>query len=150
VRNDAVRHPDGVTRDIPAWQRALAIAAGGAAGAALRWAVVSMVTPGLFPWPVLAVNIAGSFMLGTVLANEWNHPTTRLLLHDGAGIGFCGGLTTFSTFAVEIVDLIREGDTTIAAAYAVASVAGALVAIVAGAASLGRVRASTLPLEERP
>jgi CrcB protein len=132
------------------WPRVVAIAVGGAAGAALRWAVVTSTTSGTFPWPVLAVNIVGSFVLGLLLAEEWTHPTLRLLLHDAGGIGFCGGLTTFSTFAVEVVDLSRDGHTTTAAVYAIASVAGTLAAIVAGAALVGRVRAVVLPLEERP
>jgi fluoride exporter len=132
------------------WQRAAAVAMGGAAGAALRWAIVSATTTHVFPWPVLAVNIAGSFILGGALAEEWAHPRARLLLHDGVGIGFCGGLTTFSTFAVEVVDLMRDDHTPTAGLYLLASVAGAIGAILAGAALFGRVRALLLPLEERP
>jgi CrcB protein len=131
-------------------ERVVAVAVGGAVGATLRWAVFTTTASGSFPWPVLVVNIAGSLLLGVVLAEEWTHPTARLLLHDGVGIGFCGGLTTFSTFAVEVAQLGRDGDVTTAATYAVASVAGALLAIVAGAAGLGQVQAVRLRLEERP
>lgn len=130
--------------------RAATIAAGGIAGAALRWAVVTTVAAGRFPWPVLAVNVGGSFLLGVLLAEEWDHPKARLLLHDAGAIGFCGGLTTFSTFAVEVADLMRDGHAAIAGWYTLASVAGTVVAVVAGAATLRRVRALTLPLEERP
>ena len=130
--------------------RAAAIAAGGGGGAALRWAVVTTVAAGRFPWPVLAVNVAGSFLLGVLLAEEWDHPKARLLLHDAGAIGFCGGLTTFSTFAVEVVDLVRDGHAATGALYTLASVAGAIAAVVAGAAALRHVRALALPLEERP
>jgi CrcB protein len=128
----------------------VAIAIGGVAGAALRWAVLASVDSGRFPWPVLVLNVSGSFLLGVLLAEEWSHPRTRLLLHDAGGIGFCGSLTTFSTFSVEVVDLVRDNDLGMAVLYTVASVAGTIAAVVAGAAALRRVQAITLPLEEQP
>lgn len=131
--------------------RWLAIAAGAGAGAACRWAVLtSTAVPSGFPWPVFGVNVFGSLLLGAVLAQESRRPGARLVLHDFAAIGFCGGLTTFSTFAVEVADLIRLGRTELAIAYAVASVACSLMAVAAGAALFHRVRAVTLPLEEAP
>lgn len=132
------------------WRRVVAIAVGGAAGAALRWAVVTSVDAGRFPWPVLALNIAGSILLGALLAQEWSHPSARLLLHDVGGIGFCGGLTTFSTFSLEAVNLARDSETGLAVLYAVASVVGAIAGVTAGAAALRRTRALSLPLEEDP
>lgn len=131
-------------------RRVAAAAVGGALGASLRWAVLTATPASLFPWPVFLVNVAGSLVLGALMAEEWKHPTARLLLHDGGGIGFCGGLTTFSTFSVEVVDLAKDGHTDIAVLYALTSVGGAILALVAGAALLGRVRAPTLPLEEAP
>lgn len=131
-------------------RRAVAVAAGGAGGATLRWLVVTLTTTGRFPWPVLAVNVAGSFLLGLLLAEEWSHPAARIALHDAGAIGFCGGLTTFSTFAVEVVDLARDGEVLPAVTYAAASVVGTLAAVAAGAAALGRIRALLLPVEEEP
>ena len=103
-----------------------------------------------FPWPVLVVNLVGSFVLGVLLAEEASHPRARLLLHDLGAIGFCGGLTTFSTFAVEVVDLVDQGDAALAVTYSVVSVVGAIAAALAGAALLRRTRALRLPLEEQP
>lgn len=60
------------------------------------------------------------------------------------------GLTTFSTFSLEVVDLACDGDTSAAVLYAVASVASALIGVTVGAAGLRRLRAITLPLEEQP
>lgn len=131
-------------------QRAIAVALGGVAGAGLRWAVLTTVPPGRFPWPVLAINIAGSVLLGVLLAGEATHPSLRTVLHDAGGIGFCGGLTTFSTFAVEVVNLVRADDTTIAVIYASTSVVGAIVGVIVGAAVFRQLRALTLPLEEQP
>jgi len=131
-------------------RRAVAIAVGGAAGAATRWAVITSFETGPFPWPVLGINIAGSMLLGILLAEESSHQRARLLLHDFGAIGFCGGLTTFSTFAVEVVDLSREGHTTTAMVYAAASVVTAIAGVVAAAAALRRLRSLTLPVEEAP
>jgi CrcB protein len=99
---------------------------------------------------VLLINVAGSLALGALLAEEWGHPRARLLLHDFGGIGFCGGLTTFSTFAVEVVDLLRDGATGQAALYLALSVGLAVAGVVAGAVALRSFRALMLPLEEEP
>jgi CrcB protein len=130
--------------------RRVAIAAGGAAGAALRWAIVTSAHATGFPWPVLAINVTGSILLGALLAEEWSHPRARLLLHDAGAIGFCGGLTTFSTFALEVVDLTRDGDPAVAAAYVAASLAATIAGVLAGAGALRRVRAAGQPVEEAP
>jgi CrcB protein len=129
-------------------RRALAIALGGAAGAGARWAVLTSVEPGRIPWSVLLVNVAGSLLLGVLLAEEQNHAHRRVLLHDGGAIGFCGGLTTFSTFAMEVVDLARAGDSALAAAYAAMSLVAAVAGVLCGAAAMRRLRAAGLPVEE--
>jgi CrcB protein len=80
-----------------------------------------------FPWATLAVNVAGCAVLGLVVVlSERALPSWyfRPLL----GTGFCGGLTTFSTFAVEIDLLIRAGHPATAAAYLVASIVIGLAA----------------------
>ena len=127
-----------------------AVAVGGALGATCRWLAVEAGGHPRFPWPVLIVNVVGSLALGVVLAAESGHPLARVALHDLGAIGFCGGLTTFSTFAVEVVDLIDDGDGAVAAAYVAASVVGTMVAVLAGAALLRRGRALDLPVEESP
>lgn len=143
----------GQTRcvDRPWHRRSLVwIALGGMAGAALRWTVVSSTDVATFPWPVLAVNIVGSFVLGAALAEQWAHPGLSVLLRDGVGVGFCGGLTTFSTFAVEVVQLSRNDEPGMAVTYVVTSLVGTIGAVVAGAACLRRLRALTAPVEGRP
>jgi len=131
-------------------RRVIAVAVGGAAGAALRWAVVASFDAGRFPWPVLALNVVGSVLLGLLLAEEERRPSARLVLHDASGIGFCGGLTTFSTFSLEVVDLARDGNIGLAIMYTVVSVLAAVLGIVAGAGALRRLRAVTIPLETEP
>ena len=96
------------------------------------------------------MNLVGSLVLGVLLAAETGRPRARVALHDLGAIGFCGGLTTFSTFAVEVVELVDRGEGALAALYGVSSAAGTIVAVIAGAALLRRARAVGLPLEETP
>jgi CrcB protein len=127
---------------------AAAIAAGGVAGATCRWAALQLwPVAGGFPWAVLAINVIGSFVVGVALAEEWRHPTWELWARDAVGIGFCGGLTTMSTFAVETADFLRDGRTAMAITYTLTSLVAAVAAALGGALSCRRVRALKLPLE---
>ncbi len=126
----------------------LAIAGGGVVGATCRWAALDLWPAGHgFPWTVFAINVVGSFIVGIALAEEWTHPSWSVWARDAVGIGFCGGLTTFSTFAVETAGFLRDGRAGLAFAYAIASVLASVAAAIAGAATCRRVRALSLPLE---
>jgi CrcB protein len=113
----------------------LAIAFGGAVGALGRHFVnvgmVAWVGHG-FPWGTLAVNILGSFVMGVlvhVMAVSWSvSPELRALLM----VGGLGAFTTFSTFSLDAVALYERGQLVLAAAYVLASVIGALGALVLG------------------
>lgn len=141
----------GVTDRSWTLARVVAIASGGAAGATTRWALLAAIPhAGPFPWNVLIVNVAGSLILGALLAEEWGHPRLRLLLHDAGAIGFCGGLTTFSTYAVGVVDLLDRHRLATAVAYTFASVLTTLVAVIAGAGALRHWRAAGRPVDEAP
>jgi CrcB protein len=127
----------------------MAIAGGGAAGATSRWALLAALPhAGSFPWNVLLVNIAGSLILGALLAEEWRTRRLRLLLIDAGAIGFCGGLTTFSTYSVGVVDLLDRDRVATAAIYTIASVLATLVAVLAGAWALRSWRAVSRPVDE--
>ena len=102
---------------------------------------------------MLIVNVAGSLILGVLLAEEWSHPNARLLLHDAGGIGFGGSLTTFSTFStfsVEVVNLARVGSQRGRRVVRRGVSRCYVAAVVARAAALRRVRAVMIPLEEQP
>jgi fluoride exporter len=122
-------------------RRLLVIAAGGVVGAGARWAVLAALpdAPG-FPWPVLAVNVVGCWLVGIVIALADERVRAAPLLRDGGAIGFCGGFTTFSTFAVQVARLADDDRGATAAAYVVASVALGVTAVVAGAAVARRGR----------
>jgi CrcB protein len=83
------------------------------------------------PWSTLTVNVTGSLILGFLaryLAAPSESPGLWLLL----AVGLCGGYTTFSTYALEIVSLTERGAGGRAAAYAATSVLLSVAAIVAG------------------
>jgi CrcB protein len=107
----------------------LLVALGAAVGAPLRYLVDRFVQArhdSVFPWGTLTVNVAGSFLLGVLVAAV-RGPWLTLL-----GTGFCGALTTYSTFGYETVRLVQER----ARLYAVLNVAVSLAAGL-GAAALG-------------
>lgn len=72
----------------------LLVAVGGATGALLRWGLTLL---GRAPWPTVAANVAGSLLLGVVVAGGPAWAVTLL------GAGLAGALTTYSTFALEAV-----------------------------------------------
>ncbi|MBM3688915.1 MAG: CrcB family protein [Actinobacteria bacterium] len=103
------------------------IAAGGAAGAMARYLLYLWRTPG-FPYGILVANVAGSLLLGFLIAGV---PRATFLL---VGVGFCGALTTFSTFALDTLVLAREGNSRAAVANVAASVVVCVAAAAAGLA----------------
>lgn len=99
------------------------VAVGGAAGTLLRLAVARAMPAGgaAFPWDTLLVNLFGSLVLGFVVVTALERLAPSRYFRPLIGTGFCGGLTTFSTFAVEVVLLLRAGRVAMAALYAVVS-----------------------------
>ncbi|MFC6716298.1 fluoride efflux transporter CrcB [Natrialbaceae archaeon GCM10025810] len=97
---------------------------GGAIGAILRHLTSVRLPSGRFPWPTLAVNAVGSFVLGLATFSRVGE-TTMLLL----GVGVCGAFTTFSTFSLETVELYERGDRLLAAVNAAGTLIASLAAI---------------------
>jgi CrcB protein len=83
----------------------------------------------VFPWGTFAVNIAGSLVLGFLAQASLGSGTYALL-----GTGFCGALTTYSTFGYETVRLLETRARFYAIANVVASIVAGLGAAVCGAA----------------
>ena len=119
-----------------------AILAGGAVGAVARAGVSRALPahPGAWPWATFIVNIAGALILAwlTTRLTEIVAPTRywRPLI----GTGFCGALTTFSTFQVETLRLARNGHAVIAVSYAAASIAAGMAAAVGATVATRRRR----------
>lgn len=120
---------------LPAWQASL-VAIGAVPGAWLRLRVVNHLAP-MVPrkhWATFSVNIVAAFALGFVLALNQKggvaiglSPFILLI-----GVGFFGSLSTFSTFAVEVLNTLREHRWSEALVLAVGSILGGLLAVAAG------------------
>ena len=91
----------------------LLLALGGALGTLARYCVVSAAGPlsKTLPWGTIFINIAGSFLIGffgTLTLAQGRYPVSenvRLFVM----VGFCGGFTTFSSFSLQTLDLLRSG-----------------------------------------
>ncbi len=112
----------------------LAVCVGGGIGSGIRFLLSAFIQrsfPGFSPWGTLTVNIAGSLLLGilaglasrSILSAEW-----RMLL----AVGLCGGFTTFSTFSLEVVELLRNSQYTIAFIYITTSILAGIGAVTVG------------------
>jgi fluoride exporter len=106
---------------------------GGAIGAPLRYLTDLLVQArhdSVLPWGTFAVNIVGSVILGGIAAAavSTDLPTWVLPL---VATGFCGALTTFSTFSYESFRLLEEGSTLAAAANSLGSLVVGLAACAA-------------------
>lgn len=112
----------------------LAVAAGGALGSLLRYAMTASAGKAFgigFPYGTLSVNVAGSFLMGALVAllamKDPVGQTLKLFLTTG----FLGGFTTFSAFSLETI-MLWERKNTLGLAYALASVTLSLLACWAG------------------
>lgn len=94
------------------WKSIVAISVGASAGALLRWWLGDRLNAAfpLLPPGTLAANIIGGYVIGAAIAFFAGFPALpaewRLLVITG----FCGGLTTFSTFSAEVVGLLQRGE----------------------------------------
>lgn len=103
----------------------VAIAVGGALGTLLRASAGTIVDvpAGDWPWPTLAVNLIGSAALGWFVGRVGADPRLGRA-RPFVAVGLLGSLTTFSSFAVEALDLLREAGAADAVLYAGVSMIG--------------------------
>ena len=109
----------------------LLVAIGGAVGSVLRYLLSGINTS--FPWGTFAVNILGSLLIGLLVglvSKGVLSPEMKLLMVTG----FCGGFTTFSTFANESFGMMKVGDVLQMALYVGASIVIGILAVWGGMA----------------
>jgi CrcB protein len=97
------------------WQIYLLIMAGGAAGSAARYfcsGVIASLAGPTFPWGTIVVNVLGSFLIG--FFNTVSGPDGRFLVgtqtRQFVMPGVLGGFTTFSSFSLQTLNLMRDGE----------------------------------------
>lgn len=115
--------------------RVLSMLVGGAVGALTR-AGVEHALPARgeqWPWATFLVNLAGALLLGWLTARLGEYVAPTRFWRFLVGTGFCGALTTFSTFQIEIVGLLKEGHAWLAVAYAATSLVLGLACAIGGA-----------------
>ena len=124
------------------FQLLCAVFIGGGTGSVLRWWLGMKLNPVHHAIPIgtLTANLLGAFVIGAGLA--WFNrltgidPMWKLLITTG----FCGGLTTFSTFSVEVVTLLQQGRFAWAAGTVAVHVTGSLVLTLAGIGTVHVIR----------
>lgn len=115
----------------------LLVALGGSVGSVLRYLLSNINAS--FPWGTFAVNILGSLLIGLLVglvSKGVLSPEMKLLLVTG----FCGGFTTFSTFANESFCMVKAGDVLLTALYVGASVIIGVLAVWCGMMLSGSVK----------
>jgi len=124
------------------WKAILAISLGSSLGALLRWWLGSVLNAHFptIPPGTLAANLIGGYIIGVAMALFMTYtaisPEWRLFVITG----FCGGLTTFSTFSAEVVTLLQQGRALWALAAAAVHLFGSVLMTLAGIGSVALLR----------
>lgn len=113
------------------------VAVGGAIGSVLRFwlaEIVAAITASPFPWATVMTNVAGSFAIGfyATASAPGGRFAAATLTRQFVMIGVCGGFTTFSSFSMQTLVLVQDGDWLRAGANVTASVVLCLAAVWAG------------------
>jgi fluoride exporter len=113
----------------------LAVAVGGAFGAVARFGIdrsIERRSFAVFPWSTFAINISGCLLIGAVISALVDRHHVPGWMRIGLVMGVLGGYTTFSTYAQESLDLLREGQAGVATLYVAGSVLTGILAVYAG------------------
>lgn len=125
------------------WDVLLACALGGILGAWARYAVTLALPhdPGEFAWSTVLVNVSGCLLIGVLMVVLLELGKPHRLARPFLGVGVLGGYTTYSSFAVDAVTLLREHRPGVAAGYVVVTVVMCAAAVwLATTATLSAVR----------
>ena len=99
---------------------------GGFIGSIIRYKAGVLImsrTQSTFPFGTFFVNLAGAFLIGLFISSALKSQQTAMLL---LVTGFCGGFTTFSTFALENLKLVQSGQWSVLMSYTLLSLLGGI------------------------
>ena len=119
-----------------------AIFVGGAVGPSARTGLVDLAPThvGRWPWVTFAVNLVGCVLLGYFVTRLQERLPITAYRRPLLGTGFCGALTTFSSFQLELLRMLDHGDTALALGYGVASLVFGFAGVALGTAIVRRAR----------
>jgi fluoride exporter len=118
---------------------AMSVACGGVCGAAARWGLGEAIPyESGWPWAIFVANVVGALTLGA-LTGRFGFSSAPLVV--ATTTGFCGALTTFSSFAVDLALFLRDQEITLAVGYLLVSLSGSLLAYRLGSAATTRLGA---------
>ncbi|GAA1957732.1 fluoride efflux transporter CrcB [Amycolatopsis minnesotensis] len=112
----------------------LVIALGGGLGAIARYGLAELLPagPGQFPVATFLTNVAGCFLIGVLMVLITETFSAHPLVRPFLGVGFLGGFTTFSTYAVETRGLLASGGPGLAVGYLAGTLVCAMFAVIGG------------------
>lgn len=111
----------------------LVIAIGGGLGAISRYGLAELPAgPGEFPVATFLTNVAGCFLIGVLMVLITETFSAHYLVRPFLGVGFLGGFTTFSTYAVETRGLLTPGSIGVAFGYLAGTLLCAMFAVIGG------------------
>jgi CrcB protein len=124
------------------WKSIVAISIGASLGALLRWMLGAQLNSQfpLVPPGTLAANLLGAYIIGFAVALFAAFPALPAEWRLMIVTGFCGGLTTFSTFSVELVTLLQQGRSMWAIAEALVHLLGSVLMTFAGIGTVAWIR----------
>jgi fluoride exporter len=132
----------------------LYVTIGGALGSLARYALSVLALPVSrdLPWGTIGINILGSFIIGffgTLTLAQGRYPVAeniRLFVM----VGICGGFTTFSSFSLQTLELMRHGAMARAGANIVLSVVLCVAAVALGHAAAAQLNGHAVPVAQLP
>jgi fluoride exporter len=124
------------------WRAIAAVSLGASLGALLRWWLGTTLNPHFpaVPPGTLAANLIGGYVVGLAMAGFAAYPAVPPEWRLFVITGFCGGLTTFSTFSAEVVTLMQQGRAAWAMGAAAVHLLGSVVMTFAGIGTVVWIR----------
>ncbi len=119
----------------------LFVAFGGMAGAAARWGLLEILPDNdSWPWQIFIVNMIGSCVLGVIVSRPFQKLSPRSI--SALATGLCGSFTTFSMFSLDLAELLRSQQISVALTYLGFSVIGGLILFLLSKSFFDRVGVS--------